>query len=290
MLVRGGVDSAVCAALLHKALLQGDDSSRVQVIHIDNGFLRKDESEQVVNSLQQLGLNLRVIFLDRSDYYDWPKCDTRLIGTLMPDLIESASHMASSLADAVKIHHNDSEMVFPTLWHSNKIFTLFAIFPNMMMMNCAEEPFMEVDFGETQVLIRRMVDYANMATKEHALLNRIEITRSEEERFLLEELSRHNQSSLQDDCRTYSYRVALSSDQTQPNWNDLATFARLIPRVFHNFNRVCYVFGKAVRESVTDVTPTFLTSNILATSRKADYLANKIFRDSFSPRGWRQDG
>ncbi|KAK4014608.1 GMP synthase [glutamine-hydrolyzing] [Daphnia magna] len=80
MLVRGGVDSAVCVALLHKALLQGDDSSQVQDIHIDNGFLRKDESEQVVNSLQQLRLNLRVIFLDRSEYYDWPKCDTKLIG------------------------------------------------------------------------------------------------------------------------------------------------------------------------------------------------------------------
>ncbi|KZS14085.1 GMP synthase [Daphnia magna] len=43
MLVNGGVDSAVCAALFHKALLQSDDSSRVQAIYIDNGFLRKDE-------------------------------------------------------------------------------------------------------------------------------------------------------------------------------------------------------------------------------------------------------
>lgn len=60
MLVSGGVDSAVCAALLHKALCQEDDTSRVQAIHIDNGFLRKDESDHVVNSLQQLGLNLRV--------------------------------------------------------------------------------------------------------------------------------------------------------------------------------------------------------------------------------------
>ena len=32
-------------------------------------------------------------------------------GTLRPDLIESASHMASSRADAIKTHHNDSEMV-----------------------------------------------------------------------------------------------------------------------------------------------------------------------------------
>ncbi|KAK4016228.1 hypothetical protein OUZ56_031179 [Daphnia magna] len=54
-----GFDSAVGAALFCKALLQSDDSSRVHDIHIDNGFLRKDESEQVVTSLQQLGLNLR---------------------------------------------------------------------------------------------------------------------------------------------------------------------------------------------------------------------------------------
>ncbi|KAK4014249.1 hypothetical protein OUZ56_026779 [Daphnia magna] len=40
MLESGGVDSAVCAALLYKALLQDDDSSRVHEIHIDNGFLR----------------------------------------------------------------------------------------------------------------------------------------------------------------------------------------------------------------------------------------------------------
>ena len=60
MLVSGGVDSAVCAALLHKALREGDDTSRVQAVHIDNGFLRKEESDQVVNSLQALGLNLRV--------------------------------------------------------------------------------------------------------------------------------------------------------------------------------------------------------------------------------------
>lgn len=72
----------------------------------------------------------------------------------------------------------------------------------------------------------------------------------------------------------------MSSDQAQPNWEDLAVYARLIPRVCHNVNRVCYVFGKAVRETVTDVTPTYLTMNVLATLREADYLANKIFRDS----------
>ncbi|KAK4010401.1 GMP synthase [glutamine-hydrolyzing] [Daphnia magna] len=180
-------------------------------------------------------------------------------GTLRPDLFESTSHMASSRGLSIRIIS-------------------------------AKKPFMEADFGETQVLIWLMVDYANMAAKEHALLNRIDIATLEEERFLLEELSIREQYvatllsiravGVQGDCRTYSYCVPLSSYQTQPNWNDLATYARLIPRACHNVNRVCYIFGKAVRESVTDVTPTYLTNNILAIFREADYLANKILRDS----------
>ena len=174
---------------------------------------------------------------------------------------------------------------------------------------CAEEPFMEADFGETQVLVRLMVDYANAAAKEHALLNRIEVATSEEERQLLEQLANRNQyfATLlpirtvgvqviqgpmylkfhfsthfvfqQGDSRTYSYCVALSSDQGPPNWEDLMTYARIIPRVCHNVNRVCYVFGKAIREPVTDVTTTFLTANVISTLREVDFLVNKTLRE-----------
>ena len=42
-LLSGGVDSTVCAALVNKAL----GKERVIAIHIDNGFMRKNESEQV---------------------------------------------------------------------------------------------------------------------------------------------------------------------------------------------------------------------------------------------------
>ncbi|KZS01492.1 putative GMP synthase [Daphnia magna] len=107
----------------------------------------------------------------------------------------------------------------------------------------AEEPFMEAGFGETQVLIRLIVDYTNMVAKEHALLNRIEIATLEEERVLLKELSSRNQYV----ATLLPIRaVELISNQTQPNWNDLATYARSIPRVSHNIDRVCYIFGKPV--------------------------------------------
>ncbi|ROT65794.1 GMP synthase [Penaeus vannamei] len=65
MLVSGGVDSTVCAALLHKALAE----EQVIAVHIDNGFMRKNESLQVEQSLRKLGLKLRVINA-RHQFYD----------------------------------------------------------------------------------------------------------------------------------------------------------------------------------------------------------------------------
>ncbi|XP_064384216.1 GMP synthase [glutamine-hydrolyzing]-like isoform X2 [Halichondria panicea] len=56
-LVSGGVDSAVCTALLNAAL--GPD--RVIAVHIDNGFLRRQESVQVKSSLETVGIRPMVI-------------------------------------------------------------------------------------------------------------------------------------------------------------------------------------------------------------------------------------
>jgi len=54
MLVSGGVDSTVCAALLHRAL----PHDQVIALHIDNGFMRHKESQKVEESLRSLGLQL----------------------------------------------------------------------------------------------------------------------------------------------------------------------------------------------------------------------------------------
>jgi len=57
MLLSGGVDSTVCAALITKAL----GHERVIAIHIDNGFMRKNESEQVRDSLEKVNLQVKVV-------------------------------------------------------------------------------------------------------------------------------------------------------------------------------------------------------------------------------------
>ena len=55
---------------------------------------------------------------------------------------------------------------------------------------CASEPHMEKDFAETQVLCRLVVNFAEMAAKGHALLNRIEGITTEEERMELTVITR----------------------------------------------------------------------------------------------------
>jgi len=39
---------------------------------------------------------------------------------------------------------------------------------------------------------------------------------------------------------------------------------------------VCYVWSGLVRDQVLDITPTFLTSNVLSTLRQVDPVANQV--------------
>ncbi|XP_045035858.1 GMP synthase [glutamine-hydrolyzing] [Daphnia magna] len=175
MLVSGGVDSAVCAALLHKALVQGYDSSRLQAINIDNGFLRKDESEQVVEA--------SLTFRDASTNVHGRQ-SLLLCRTVVMDIVEPLEDF----------HKNEVRALCRELGPPAKLLERHP-FPGpglSIRIIYAEEPFLEADFDETQVLIRLMVHYVNTAN-EHVLLNRIEIAPLEEERLLLEELSSHNQ-------------------------------------------------------------------------------------------------
>jgi len=84
---------------------------------------------------------------------------------------------------------------------------------------------------------------------------------------------------LQGDRRSYSYVVGLSCEETVSEgveWEDMLFLAKLIPRVCHNVNRVCYIFGPQLHHPIQDITPTYLTSNVIATLRQADHLANQV--------------
>ena len=125
----GGVDSAVAAALVHRAV--GD---RLTCIYVDHGLMRKRESELLRATFEQnLGMNLVMIdarkrFLARLAGVVDPEEKRRIIGdefirvfeeqaeqlgqidfltqgTLYPDVIESAT-AETKAAQKIKTHHN----------------------------------------------------------------------------------------------------------------------------------------------------------------------------------------
>jgi len=127
MALSGGVDSTVAATLIHRAI--GD---RLHGIFVDNGVLRKDEFQQVLDTYAELGLNVKGVdakehfytllagktapeekrkiigktFIDVFDREAHQIKDIGLLGqgTIYPDVIESVSVHGPS--QTIKSHHN----------------------------------------------------------------------------------------------------------------------------------------------------------------------------------------
>ncbi len=123
----GGVDSSVAAVLLHKAI-----GKNLTCIFVDNGLLRKNEYEKVLESYKDMGLN--VVGVDAKDQFlgqlkgiSDPEGKRKVIGrvfievfdqeahkikdvkwlaqgTIYPDVIESISVNGPSAT--IKSHHN----------------------------------------------------------------------------------------------------------------------------------------------------------------------------------------
>jgi GMP synthase (glutamine-hydrolysing) len=133
----GGVDSAVAATLVDRALRDDKGNSRLTCILVDNGVLRKDECQKVQQDLRdKLGLHLDVVdatdrFMKKLAGVADPERKRKIIGnefikvfeqearriekkegkvkwlvqgTLYPDVIESRSVRGPS--QVIKSHHN----------------------------------------------------------------------------------------------------------------------------------------------------------------------------------------
>jgi GMP synthase (glutamine-hydrolysing) len=123
----GGVDSSVAAVLINKAI-----GNKLHCIFVDNGLLRKDEFESVLDSYKGMGLNVTgvnardkfyealggkvdpeekrkaigKVFIDVFDEeaHKISNVDWLAQGTIYPDVIESVSVKGPSAT--IKSHHN----------------------------------------------------------------------------------------------------------------------------------------------------------------------------------------
>ncbi len=88
----GGVDSSVAASLLHKAI-----GSNLTCIFVDNGLLRKNEYQKVLESYLGLGLNVDGVnaadrFIDALKGVSDPEQKRKIIGKLFIEVFEEEAH------------------------------------------------------------------------------------------------------------------------------------------------------------------------------------------------------
>ncbi len=147
MALSGGVDSTVAATLISKAI-----GKRLHGIFVDNGVLRKDEFQQVLDTYDAIGLNVKGIdakqmfydeFKGKSDPEQKRKVIGKLFidvfheeskkvegvkflgqGTIYPDVIESVSVHGPS--QTIKSHHNVGGL--PDIMHLDLVEPLRFLF------------------------------------------------------------------------------------------------------------------------------------------------------------------
>ena len=312
--VSGGVDSTVCAMLLAKALpgerinavhvdtgfMRLHESDAVEQALIQAGIhLKVVRAEELfMNATTTVGGKqtpplkqvtdpevkraiigdtfMTVLEQTLGDLQLDPKETVLAQGTLRPDLIESASHLASNTAAVIKTHHNDTPLVRELRaagrvaeplsgLHKDEVRELGERlglarelvwrqpFPGpglAIRIICAEHPYKTAEFTQ----VAHSLEQFDSSTLSTCLLPIKTV-------------------GVQGDGRTYSYAAGLSGDA---DWPRLMHLAREIPKAVHGVNRVAYIFGDPVHGAVEDITPTHLAHEELSQLRQADDAITQI--------------
>ncbi|CBY10899.1 unnamed protein product [Oikopleura dioica] len=333
VLISGGVDSCVLAALCFKAI----GKERVKCLHIDNGFMRKVE---LVNAQRMFYNSSCQIYGSKpDDLLQEPSqilCKTvdpeqkrkiigdtfiKLVkieasrlnmsidnkdvflaqGTLRPDLIESASATVSSHADVIKVQKEAGRLVEPLRdFHKDEVRRLGARlglpasvvnrqpFPGpglAIRVLCADNSVVQEEEA-CGPLLKMLSNYSHCLKTPHTLLEKIKSSLSSSEHDRLEKFTRDaklytsilpiRSVGVQGDCRSYSQVACISGP---PLWSELVFLAKLIPRICHTINRVCYLMGTPIRDShfPNDTTPTTLSDYALSQLRYQTFLKQTQF-------------
>ncbi|MFA6474950.1 MAG: glutamine-hydrolyzing GMP synthase [Patescibacteria group bacterium] len=284
VLLSGGVDSTVTFALLEKAL----GKKRVYGLHIDNGFMRLNESKQVLFALKKAGFgNMHMVdaserFLQSVAGMTDPEKKRQAIGemfieianeeikkmllldnyilgqgTIYPDTIESGG---TKHADKIKTHHNQIDLIKQMIKDGKVIEPLRNLYKDEVRaigkrLGIATSLLQRQPFPGPGLAIRTLCSDGQNPVVAAGILPMKSV-------------------GVQGDERSYKHPAIITKPKTWSQLNELSV--RLTNEVFH-INRVLWlVAGKNISQA--KMHPAYLTKARLDLLRQADDIVQRVMR------------
>ncbi|EGC35716.1 hypothetical protein DICPUDRAFT_91981 [Dictyostelium purpureum] len=267
---------------------------------IGDTFMKVAEQE-----VKKLGLSPEDVFLAQ--------------GTLRPDLIESSSKTVSGVADVIKTHHNDTELVRLLRdtgrvveplkdYHKDEVRELGKSlglpdslvwrqpFPGpglAIRIICTEEPYL-LNYDFTHKVVQYLVcgdQHQELDLEVKAKIDQqLKETKFVRDPSIKPIVLPMQTVGVQGDGRTYSYLLGLYCTAPEHQkisnvpWTTIFNLARLIPKVCHNINRVCFIFSnnspstpnlQLLNEPMKNVTNTYLNREAIHQLQEADEIVNQ---------------
>ncbi|MCH2207897.1 MAG: glutamine-hydrolyzing GMP synthase [Lentisphaerales bacterium] len=304
LLVSGGVDSNVAFSLLNKAL--GEEN--VYGLHVDNGFMRLNESQWVKETLKEYGFdNFHVVdagetFLKNVegvwepqekrkiigdtflDVKDQAVEDTHMLdetwmlgqGTIYPDTIESGGTEHAAL---IKTHHNRVDRITELIEQGKVIEPLADLYKDEVR-----------ELGELLGLPHKLVwrhPFPGPGLGVRVLCSGDEVSEdySDVEAKINGLIAEHNLTArvlpvksvgVQGDARTYAHPCLITGDA---DWETLAAVSTNITNRFQEVNRVVYQISDEDWSGKITLTKAFLTKDRLDLLREADHVVTEYLYD-----------
>ncbi|MDT8367802.1 MAG: glutamine-hydrolyzing GMP synthase [Longimicrobiales bacterium] len=302
LLASGGVDSTVAAVLLKEAL----GPERVHLLHVDNGLMRKNESAQVIELFERLGLEENLHFIDASEDFLLaldglvePEAKRRAIGdtfvevfnreaarlgiqdhllgqgTIYPDTVETGG---TKRADTIKTHHNRVPVIEELIARGKVVEPLAELYKVEVRevgeeLGIAHEALWRHPFPGPGLGVRLLCSDGTPDTADFERL--VPETQAVAERFGAESLVLPIRSvGVKADLRAYEHPVLLSGGLP---WETLLNAATSITQEVLGVNRCIWNLGPE-HPTVAQPSPGYMTRERLDLLREADHLVMEGLR------------
>ncbi len=309
MFISGGVDSSVAFALLYRVL--GRD--QMLGLYIDNGFMRKDESAEIIERYRQLGYtniqsrDYSTFFLDAVANQVDPQIKRQKIGatfikmrdkflnelnlsaqewmlgqgTLYPDIIESGG---TEHAEVIKSHHNRVQEVIDLVDSGNVVEPLKDLYKDEVrqvgrLLGLPDSivwrhPFPGPGLAINVLSARIDESFSNLEQTAYEVSNCLKESNCDFSILPVRSVG------VQGDKRTYTSPAALIN--TPRDWDWLEKEATRLTNEVRNINRVVLQLDSNNKDLNTPyiIRGAFCSKERLDLLREADFMATQMLKEN----------